>query len=129
MKYILIVEDEPSIAQMYQLKLELNNYKALIAHNGLIGLKCLDSFQPDLILLDLMMPIMNGEEFLSKLRKMEAHQNIPVIILTNVSREEAPKTLWHYGISDYFVKAHNTPNELLNKIRLLSDFAGDYDAN
>lgn len=116
MKYILIVEDEPSIAQMYQLKLELNDYKVLIAHNGLVGLKSLDTFQPDLILLDLMMPIMNGEEFLSKLRKHDAYHSTPVIILTNVSREEAPKTLWHYGITDYFVKAHNTPSHLIDVV-------------
>lgn len=124
MKHILIVEDEPSIAQMYQLKLELNNYKVLIAHNGLSGLKCLDSYLPDLILLDLMMPIMNGEEFLEKLRKLESHRETPVIILTNVSREEAPKTLWHYGISDYFVKAHNTPSHLIDVVnRHLADQA------
>jgi len=117
MHHILIIEDEPSIAEMYKLKLELNGYVVLIASNGLNGLKYLENNSPDLILLDLMMPVMNGEEFLSRLRKLEAYRNTPVIVLTNVSREEAPKTLWHYGISDYFVKAHNTPSHLIDVVK------------
>jgi len=101
---------------MYQLKLELNGYAVTTASNGLNGLKCLENATPDLILLDLMMPVMNGEEFLKKIRKSQHHQHVPVIILTNVSREEAPKTLWHYGITDYFVKAHNTPSHLIDVV-------------
>ncbi len=116
MKYILIVEDEPSIAEMYRLKLELNNYDVDIVPHGLAALHKVREQSPDLILLDLMMPIMNGEQFLERLRKIEEHKETPVLVLTNVSREEAPRTLWHYGISGYFVKAHHTPAELLTLI-------------
>ena len=83
------------------------------AFNGLEALKSLDSFTPDIVLLDLKMPVMDGEEFLHKLRQKPSFSGIPVIILTNLNRTEAPKTLWHLGISAYIVKAHITPSELV----------------
>jgi len=113
MPKILLVEDDHAIANLYKFKLESNDYAVIIAVNGLEAIKEVEKSLPDLILLDLKMPIMSGEEFLRKFRKITAYQDIPVIVLTNISREEAPKTLWHYGISGYFVKAHNTPSDLL----------------
>jgi DNA-binding response OmpR family regulator len=110
---ILLIEDDHAIANLYKFKLESNNYTVIIAFNGLEAMKSVEKSLPDLILLDLKMPMMSGEEFLRKFRKNLAHQDTPVIILTNISREEAPKTLWHYGISGYFVKAHNTPSDLV----------------
>jgi len=113
MSTILIIEDDLAIANLYQLKLELHNNTVNVANNGLVGLTKTKEQDYDIILLDLRMPVMNGEEFLKKLRKNPDYRDIPVIILTNISRDEAPKTLWHYGVSGYFVKAHNTPADLL----------------
>lgn len=113
MPKILLVEDDYAIANLYRIKLESNKHDVRIAINGLEGLRLVEDSIPELVLLDLKMPIMSGEEFLQKFRKNSNYQDVPVIILTNISREEAPKTLWHHGISGYFVKAHNTPSDLL----------------
>lgn len=113
MSTILIVEDDFTIANLYRTKLEAHDFEVRLAGNGLEALESVTTKLPDIILLDLRMPHMSGEEFLNKFRKNKNHNDIPIIILTNISREEAPKTLWHYGISGYFVKAHNTPADLL----------------
>ncbi len=113
MPLILLVEDDHTISRLYGTKLEFENYIIRYAFNGLEALKMAEEETPDLILLDLMMPIMDGETFLRRFReKSTNNREVPVLILTNLSREEAPKTLWHYGISGYFVKAHHTPKDL-----------------
>ena len=113
MKKILLIEDDVAIAKLYKLKLELHDYVVKRAVNGLEGLAKARSLNPDIILLDLRMPVMGGEEFLKKFRSADNNNDTPILVLTNISRDEAPKTLWHYGISGYFVKAHNTPADLL----------------
>ncbi len=110
---VLLVEDDHTISRLYGTKLDLEGFKVDYAYNGLEALKLLETAKPSLILLDLMMPVMDGEEFLRRMRKNPEYQNIPVLVLTNLSREEAPKTLWHYGISGYFIKAHNSPKDLV----------------
>jgi putative two-component system response regulator len=114
-KTVLIVEDEIAIAHMYKYKLELHQYTVVIATNGITGLKVLKSQDPvDLVLIDLRMPIMTGDVMLEKMRNIPHRTQTPVIILTNLSKEEAPNTIWHYGISGYYVKAHSTPQQLLH---------------
>jgi len=118
-KLVLLVEDDVSISNLYEQKLELSGFNVRKAHNGLEALKTVKELGqlPDLVLLDLMMPVMDGEEFLRRFRKNLDYSDIPVVVLTNLSRSEAPKTLWHYGISGYFVKAHHTPKELVEEIK------------
>ena len=116
MAKVLLVEDDVQIVTLYSIKLNQEGYDLVCAENGLAGLKALDSFTPDIILLDLRMPVMSGEKFLEKIRNQTKFADIPVIVLTNISRSEAPKTIWHYGISDYVVKAHSTPRELVELI-------------
>lgn len=116
MSKILLVEDDLNIATIYKIKLEHSGYTFKHGENGLEALKLLEDFVPDLVLLDLMMPVMDGETFLKILRKNLKYTNLPVIVLTNINRSEAPKTLWHYGIEDYIVKAHTTPTEIVQAI-------------
>lgn len=115
-KQILLIEDDRAITELYKYKLELHGLDVMCASNGLEGLKLVRDHGIDLILLDLRMPVMGGEEFLRRFRKEIDTSEIPVLVLTNISRDEAPKTLWHYGISGYFVKAHNTPADLLKEV-------------
>lgn len=115
-KIILLIEDDATILQLYTIKLENSGYTVIQAVNGLDGLKKTEEFTPDLVLLDLRMPIMSGEEFLQKFRKIKHFREIPVVVLTNISRDEAPKTIWHYGVASYFVKAHNTPSDLIDTV-------------
>ena len=99
---ILIVEDDEPIQQMYAAKLRLHKYKVLTAENGIDGLKAYEDHHPDLILLDLMMPKMSGDEMLQRLREMEyeAKQTklTKVIVLTNISRDEAPPSIGKYRL-------------------------------
>lgn len=120
-KLILLVEDDRMIAELYKYKLEIHDLDVIHSNNGLDALRIIKTETPDLILLDLRMPIMDGEEFLRRLRKDEKNEEVPVLVLTNISRDEAPKTLWHYGISGYFVKAHNTPSDLYAQVMKVLD--------
>ena len=111
---ILIVEDDDTIARMYELKLNLNGFVVRLASNGLHALKVMKDARPDLILLDLRMPVMDGVEFLERFRKLD--NSTTIVVLTNISKDEAPKTIWHHGISGYYIKAQNKPSDLIKII-------------
>jgi CheY-like chemotaxis protein len=117
MKKIAIIEDEPSIAQLYQIKLGSLGYQTYIAINGKLGLELIESVKPDLVLLDLLMPEMSGEEMLIALRKKENYKDLPVVILTNVSPQEAPESLKELGVKKYIVKAEYTPEQVGNIVK------------
>jgi len=114
---ILIVEDEPSINQLYEIKFKSEGYDVITAWNGVEGLEVAQKFQPDIILLDLLMPEMNGEEMLEKMRKTGWGQDMKVIILTNVSPEEAPDGIRNFMISRYIVKAEMTTDEVVQIVK------------
>ena len=118
---ILIVEDEHAIAQMYRFKLEGAGYKVSAAYNGEEGLKVFDEFMPDLILLDLRMPVMSGDEMLEKLRSFDKGSSVRVIVLTNISKDEAPAKLRLLDVDRYVVKAHHTPQQVVDIIREVLD--------
>lgn len=111
---ILIVEDEPAICEMYRLKLTLSGFNVITAVNGQEGLALCETEKPTLILLDLKMPVMNGEEMLAKLRKKDWGAAIKVIILTNISKDEAPHNLRLLNVDRYIVKAHYTPAQVVD---------------
>lgn len=113
---IAIVEDDKPIAQMYKFKLETAGFKTVVAHDGQQGLIAIEEHQPDLILLDLRMPVMTGDEMLEKLRQTDWGASIRVIILTNISRDEAPRNLGLLNVDRYIVKAHHTPQQVLDVI-------------
>ncbi len=114
---ILIVEDDPAIRSMYQMKLQGQGYEVRIAEDGQKGLETSKSFLPDLILLDLLMPGMDGNEMLEKLRSTNWGASIRVIILTNLSKSEAPASLRLLHVDRYIVKAHYTPTQLVEIVR------------
>jgi DNA-binding response OmpR family regulator len=116
-KKIAIIEDEPSISELYRLKLEHNGYEVQTTTNGKLGLELVEKMKPDLILLDLLMPEMTGEQMLTELRKKDWGKDIKVIILTNVSRQEAPESLIELEISRYIVKAEMTASQVAEIIK------------
>ena len=91
MTKIAIIEDDTVINQMYRMKFEADGFEVQLADNGKRGVALVESFQPDLILLDLSMPEMSGDEALAEIRSHDWGKTIPVIILTNLGEEEAPK--------------------------------------
>jgi DNA-binding response OmpR family regulator len=114
---ILIVEDDNFLSQMYVTKLELENFNVLSAFTGLQGLKTAQKEKPDLILLDLGLPEMDGFEVLKHLKEDEATKNIPVLILTNFSQKDDIDRCLALGASDYLIKAHFVPSEVIKKIK------------
>jgi len=116
-KKVAIVEDDIAIAQMYRIKFESEGYTVETAENGVIGLEMVEAFGPDILLLDLMMPEMNGDEMLEKLRKTDFGKNIPVIILTNMGETEAPASLKQLGVEAYIVKAEMTPKQVADFVK------------
>jgi DNA-binding response OmpR family regulator len=121
---ILIVEDEVEIARMYQFKLEKSGYEIKCAVNGKEGLELAKEFRPKLILLDLKMPVMSGEEMLEHMRSQDWGSGIRVIVLTNISRDEAPSSLRLLAVDRYIVKAHYTPSQVLEVVDELVKLAG-----
>ena len=117
MHTIAIVEDDLPIANMYKIKLQNAGYKTIVAHNGKEGLDIIQKTLPDLVLLDLRMPIMSGDEMLEKMRATKWGSKIHVIILTNISKDEAPMNLRLLNIDRYIVKAHQTPQQVLGIIK------------
>ena len=115
-KKIAVIEDDEPIRTMYKFKLESSGYDVYTAENGQEGLELAEKLKPDLILLDLKMPIMNGDEMLKKLRETAWGALARVIILTNLSKDEAPTVLKLLNIERYIVKAHFTPSQVLNII-------------
>lgn len=117
MTRIAIIEDDPVISQMYRMKFEADGFEVGIADNGLRGVAMVEKFKPDLILLDLQMPQMNGTEALTEMRSHDWGRTIPVLILTNLGREEAPDELKNLDVSSYIVKADLTPKQVVARVK------------
>ena len=117
MTKIAIIEDDPVISQMYRFKFEADEFEVQLANNGKRGVALVETFLPDLILLDLQMPEMGGAEALEIIRKSDWGKNIPVIILTNMGEEESPKKIRALGIHSYIVKANLTPSQVVTRVK------------
>lgn len=117
MTKIAIIEDDPVINQMYRMKFEADGFEVQVADNGTHGVSLVESFMPDLILLDLQMPHMNGAEALAQIRSRAWGKKIPVIVLTNLGEEEAPASLQELGVHSYIVKAEFTPSQVVKKVK------------
>lgn len=111
-----VIEDEPAIAEMYKFKLKHAGFEVFTASNGREGLKLCEEKKPDLILLDLRMPIMSGDEMLQELRQTKWGASIHVVVLTNISRDEAPHNLRILHVDRYIVKAHHTPAQVVEMV-------------
>ncbi len=114
---IAIVEDDIVISQMYRMKFESEGFEVQTAENGRLGVDLCEKYQPDMLLLDLRMPEMGGEEALRKIRSTDWGKRTPVIILTNLGEEEAPDSLKALGIHSYIVKAELTPSQVVERIK------------
>lgn len=114
---IAIIEDDLAISQMYRLKFEAEGYEVQTAENGRLGLELAEVFRPDIILLDLMMPEMTGDQMLAELRKKSWAKQTLVIVLTNLGEEEAPKSLRDLGVHSFIVKAEMTPRQVAERVK------------
>lgn len=117
MTKIAIIEDDSTISQMYRMKFEADGFDVRMAGNGAIGVDVVERFRPDIILLDIQMPEMDGVEALKIIRSHDWGKTIPVIVLTNLGEEEAPADMRSLGISGYIVKANLTPRQVVSQVK------------
>jgi len=115
--YILIIEDDPYILKMYKLKLEIEGFKVETAVNGRLGVEAVKKEMPDLILLDILMPEMDGFEVLEHLRASEKTKEVPVLVLSNLNKEDNINKAMSFGIQGFILKSQYTPNQVVDAIR------------
>ncbi len=114
---IAIIEDDIVISQMYRMKFEAEGFEVQTAEDGKTGVDLCEKMRPDIILLDIRMPQMNGDEALKKIRATDWGKNIPVLVLTNLGEEEAPSSFHALGINSYIVKADFTPRQVTERVK------------
>lgn len=114
-KKVLLVEDDAALSDAFFTMLQKNDYDVQIAFNGEEALQKLEAYTPDIILLDLLMPVMDGREFL---RSFENTSQIPIIVFSNLDAKNEVEEVLALGATRYMLKAWATPKELL---RILQD--------
>ncbi len=117
MTRVAIIEDDQAISQMYRFKFEAEGFQTETAENGKLGLELIEKMKPDIILLDLMMPEMTGDEMLAAMRKTEWGKDIKVVILTNKGEQEIPAEVRKLGVSAVILKADMTPRQVAEVIK------------
>jgi len=111
-KKIVIVEDNASLADIYKTRLELLGYTCFIGYNGITGLYFIQQEMPDLVLLDLMIPDIPGNEVLETMRRSDWGKDIKVLVVSNLNESEAAPNLRQLGIEGYIVKASMTDDQI-----------------
>lgn len=115
---ILVAEDERKILHLLQLYLEKNNYDVITAQNGKEALEKIKRYSPDLLVLDIIMPGMNGHEVCKKIRKDRKYKDIPIIYLSSLTEKQSVISSLEIGGDDYMTKPFD-PNELIARINAI----------
>lgn len=116
-KKILIIEDDVFLGDVLVQKLRNDGYEASLARDGGLGLKMIGEIKPDLILLDIILPTMNGYEILEAKVKDHHIKDIPVIVISNSGQPVEISRVLELGVKDYLVKAQFSPNEVMIKVK------------
>jgi len=114
---IAVIEDEPFLASMYTTKFELEGFDVVRAADGEEGLKQIKENKPDLVLLDIVMPKMDGFQVLENLRADSSTSSLPVILLTNLGQRADIEKGLRMGATDYIIKANYTPAQVVAKAK------------
>jgi DNA-binding response OmpR family regulator len=117
MTKIAIIEDDQAIAQMYRMKFEAEGFEVETAANGKLGLELAETIHPDIVLLDVMMPDMPGDQMLAQMRQTDWGKSIKVVILTNRSEQEVSEAVRNLGVSAVIVKANMTPRQVAELVK------------
>ena len=116
-KKILIIEDESTIINALKIKLQKDDVEILSAKNGAIGLQVALDTRPDLIVLDIIMPILDGMKMLDELRGDDWGKSVPVLILTNLSDDNVQAKAKELNVESYLVKADWNLSDIVKKIK------------
>lgn len=112
---IVIVEDEAALADIYKTRLEALGYQCFVAVNGIEALEIIERERPALVLLDIMLPKVSGDQVLKVLRQNEWGKNVKVLVISNLNEADAPAGIREQGIEGYAVKA-NLTNDMVDKM-------------
>jgi len=118
-KKILVVEDDKILSKMYSTKLKNAGMEVAVAGNGEEGLELMKSFGPDLVLMDLMMPKMDGFTALEKAKADPKLKSIPIVILSNLSTGADADEVLKKGAKDFIVKSNLTPGQVVERVKKL----------
>ena len=118
---ILIVEDEKALSEVYKMLLDQAGYEVAVADNGEIALGMVDDFNPDLILLDLRMPVLDGIGFLKRYQLLEHHPNVKVVVFSNYDMQNEIDEAYKLGAERYLLKAWASPKELIELVQTTLD--------
>lgn len=114
---ILLIEDDDAIREMYAIKFKQSNIPLHVAADGIKALAVARALKPDILLLDIKMPRLAGDEILEALLKEDWSKKMRIIVLTNINRREAPEILKSDRINRFAVKAHHTPTEVVTLVK------------
>lgn len=114
---VLIIEDDSYISEMYKIKLESEDFEVIVAKDGIVGIKTLEKQKPDIVLLDVVMPKVDGFSVLKTIKKNPELKEIPIVLLTNLSQKENVERGFELGANSYIIKAHFTPSEVVAKVK------------
>jgi DNA-binding response OmpR family regulator len=112
---IVIVEDDLALGDIYKTRLEVLGYTCFLAKNGIEALEVIERERPALVLLDIMLPKISGDQILEVMRKNDWGKNIKVLVISNLNEADAPPGLRTLGIESYQVKANMT-NDMVDKL-------------
>lgn len=115
--HVLIVEDDTFLANIYKTKFEMEGFQVSVAENGEAGLNDVKKKKPDIVLLDILLPKMDGFTVLKNLKSDDEVKNIPVILLTNLGQKDDVEKGLELGAVDYLIKAHFKPSETVQKVK------------
>jgi len=117
MKKILLVEDDPFIVDIYNTQLTKNGFKIDVSNSAEMALEKVKSNLPDLMILDINLPKMDGWDCLKMVRADSATKNIKVIVISNRNREDFIDNIKQLGVIEYFLKVETTPEEMTNAVK------------
>lgn len=116
---VLVIEDDKFLVNAYRIKFEKIGYETRIAEDGVEALKILEEWSPEVVILDLVMPNMDGYEFLEKMRSVDRFKSIPVLISSNLGQPEDIDRATKLGANSYIIKGNLSLTELVAKLEEL----------
>jgi len=116
-KLVCVIDDDDNIREIYSAKLNAEGFEVISAANGEEGIKLIREKKPNIILLDLLMPVKNGFDVLEEMKEDVAIASIPVVILSNLDNEQSLRTVGEFGTRFYLVKSLTSPQKIVNIVR------------
>ncbi len=120
MKKILLIEDDPLLVDIYSTKLQKSGFEVKVVEQGEKALVAIEAENPDLVLLDIVLPHTDGWDILVSLKKSEELKHIPVVVLSNLGQKEEIEKGLELGAVKYLIKAHYTPSEIVQEVTKLT---------